>query len=267
MVELQTEFTPSTEILFSRVDALFVLGIGGGLQSVGPKRRSTIAEPHMRLNAIATKEIANKGYLPQTAVIIPTGKGTEIVDWHYQQLAQKQVLLGKAQTPSQLRDQMPGDLSYLDFQRFLGQPGDEAELKRMAQATQGNLMAGLIHNAAGKPSDKPDRTTVTQEVLAETKARTTILNVINALNMLDQRTGKMWEGNVGILTTNTGHLQRAQEVAKALGLGRVLLLSSEQILLHRGYNKDYLNKILQVSEKKSKNMRKIYAVLEKFLSF
>jgi hypothetical protein len=158
-------------------------------------------------------------------------------------------------------------MSYLAFQDFMGQPSDEVELARAAKVSQGELMTDLIRNARTKTAGDRDPAQVPQDILPETRARTTILNLIEALNLLDERTKGVWDGNMAILTTNTGHLQRAQECAKALGLKNVLMLSSEQILLTQGYDQEYLQGMLQMSEGDFKEQEKNFRAIKELPEF
>ena len=140
MVELQfSEPTNLSEIPFTRVDALLVLGIGGNTRFATSDRYPIIEERRMRMNAIAAKELAANRTIPDTAVIIPTGQGTELVDYHYQRLAKRQ------QT-----ELNPEGRTYREYQDLQGQPINEAELKRAAAVSQGELMTDLIGRAGPK---------------------------------------------------------------------------------------------------------------------
>lgn len=261
------ETTQTPELPFTRVDALLVLGIGGNLQLKGPDRSPVIEDRKMRMNAIATKEIAARRHLPESAIIIPTGKGTELVDFHHTQLAAKQDLIREAGTGVYaLRDALP-DRSYAAFQQFLGQPESEEEMRTTSRVTQGDLMTDLIRRAKIKPDGGHDRLSVPQEILPEPKARNTILNVIEALNLLDEKTGGVWEGNMAILTTNSGHLERSEEIAHALGLGNVLMLAGEEILSHYGYNQEYLDTVQAMSDGEVREQEKNYRAIRELPEF
>lgn len=261
------EFGINPEQLLTQIDALIVLGIGGNIQRKGLHNRPVIENPRMRINAIATKELAVNGHIAQDTVIIPTGKGTEVVKWHEDRLTHKKGLLGQSTDADELRKLLPKNTSYLAFQDFMGQPSDEEELRKTALVSQGELMTDLIGKAKAKPSGNLDRGQISQDILPETRARTTILNLIEALNLLDAHVQGVWDGNIAILTTNTGHLQRAEECAHALGIKNALMLSSEQVLLDKGYNQGYIQQMLQMSEGDFKEQEKNFRAIKELPEF
>lgn len=249
MTELILSHLEPQKLPFTHVDALLVLGIGGNTRLLGPDRHPVIEEQRMRINAVAAKELAAHHNITS---IIPTGQFTELVEYHYKRLAARQ-----QSKPD------PTETDFLSFQGLMGQPTDEAELRRAAAVSQGELMSSLIRRAVPK-GGAPSR--LTQEILEERIARNTILNFIEALNLLDERTKGFWQGNMAVLTTNTGHLQRSLAIGRLLALGEILPISSEGTLLHYGYDKEYLNYMLQVTDselrEQEKNLRALSEIPE-----
>jgi hypothetical protein len=69
----------------------------------------------------------------------------------------------------------------------------------------------------------------------EEEAKTTFGNVIQAINMLDKQAGGLWQGKLGVVSSEF-HGPRISEMIKAFGLSdRVQFLSAERILKHFGY--------------------------------
>jgi len=267
MIEIPVEKSATPEVPLTKVDVLLVLGIGGNLQLVGGDRRPVIEDQKMRINAIAAAELAAKGHLSDDTVIVTSGKGTELVDFHHKRLAHKRAMLNQATSIHVLRELQP-ELSYTEFANFMARPSSQTELEATAQVTQGALMQDLITRIKTKSADHQARRPITQEILIEGVARNTILNLIEALNLLDQKADpdSFWDGDMAILTTDTGHLQRAQEIARVLGLNNVTMLSAEQVLLYYGYRQDYLDRMLQVHDNElrehEKNLRAIKRIPE-----
>ncbi len=269
MSENISERPTSPELATGIPEALIILGIGGNLQVRGTDRQPVISEETMRRNAIAGAEIDR--LLDPNAVIIPTGKGTELVAGHYQTLEERDNLATR--TAAEVYQASKGN--HLERVKFVAFPQSEVELTTTAEYTQGELMRDLIPKVRSKHDQhlQHSKEPQSRQIWPEKLARNTILNLIESLNMLDEKTSGVWQGKIMILTTNTGHMQRAEEIARALGLPDVQMLSSEEILLQSGYGKNIdpekIKKLFDMTEgsvrENEKNLRGTREIPEFFI--
>lgn len=266
---MSLEFTPPGEpgeiVTNKPINALLVLGQGIKPQVRGrPGQRQVVIGSEYdsqiwRLKLMAAKELAVNGLLH--GPIITTGSTTANEKVITEARARKQADLEAAKQRIQKEkglDYQPGGdelsielltmyplLSIVDRNVALHHPTtdeDEALVKEMKEA---RLAAGFLRKVAVK-SAVIDRVTMPVEVLEEGQARNTTQNILYTLNMLDQPgNGAMWNGTIGVITSNNGHLERADEILQAYGLGesQVVLLSQEAILHHYHYNEDVLARL------------------------
>ncbi len=86
----------------------------------------------------------------------------------------------------------------------------------------------------GLTDDEKQRISDGDRVILEQDARTTFGNIIQALNLLDKKTGGHWEGSFAVLSSEF-HGPRIREMLDAFGLKDSKILSAERILKRFGY--------------------------------
>lgn len=200
------------------VQAVIVLGMGPvepEFRGTGQQRRLIIANPRMRHNAIATKELVVNGYIDLHGFIVPTGGTT-----------------AKAQLVEEAYRQ-----------HLINGPQTEEEKRQVLQTSEAELMGSFIKKVVVKSNVSSQ---IPQEILLESEASNTLENFICSLNLLDRKVNGLFNGQIAVVGSNFGHLTRVSEIAKALGLdqGQMVFLSSEQILRHFDYDSKYLDEFL-----------------------
>lgn len=115
---------------------------------------------------------------------------------------------------------------------------DLADIEQRELVTsEGQLLADTYGRARGKGVTSEGRLRADQILEVDSAAKTTFDNIIQALNLLDQRSGGYWTGNFAVLSAEF-HGPRIKEMLTAFGIKNSRVLSSERVLLHYGYRGD-----------------------------
>jgi hypothetical protein len=225
-----------------KIDALVLLGMG----PVKPELRGPEGDRHpvvdferMRAITIAGKELVAHGLVSEGGAVIPTGRTTAdpgVVD--------KALADSQQGVDTETLDRM----NLIERQRTVGKPQTPEEAEKIKKTSEAELMSDLLKKTVAKPGEI-DRKDVPVDILPEDQAKNTIENVINTINLMDMRKGGKWEGSVGILTSNFGHIPRIKELFNAFGIGdkSLIPLSAEAVLEHYGYDKSYLARYNEVN--------------------
>lgn len=111
--------------------------------------------------------------------------------------------------------------------------------QRELATSEGALLADTYDRARGKGVTPEGRERADQIIEIDSAAKTTFDNVIQALNLLDQRSGGYWSGNLAVLSAEF-HGPRIKEILTAFGIKNSRVLSAERVLAHFGYRTDRL---------------------------
>jgi len=111
--------------------------------------------------------------------------------------------------------------------------------QRELATSEGKLLADTYNRARGKGVTSEGRERADQIIEIDSSAKTTFDNIIQALNLLDQRAGGYWSGNLAVLSADF-HGPRIKEILTAFGIKNSRVLSAEKVLIHYGYRGDRL---------------------------
>lgn len=244
------------------VDAVFAPGMG----PVAPQLRSyggaALGERHvsadfwrLREIPIAIAELAAQGCIDSNGAIVLSGRATantgDVAKALESRLAENDTILvaqhavissDPAKAGAIPPKEFVGRYSvYEDFPRAYGKPATEEEAQKVRDTTEASLMAGLVRRTVPKVPTE-DRHPLTQDILEDPNAKNTIDNVIQYLNLMDKRSGGVWDGTTAIVSPNFGQMQRIIELFQAFGVrtNSLVPLGAEQILKSSGYGEGEL---------------------------
>lgn len=219
---------PKVDDLPAKIDALIVPGMGPVLPALvgAEEKRRVIAQSQlMRHNTIAAAELVAKGKLGKEGVIIVSGKQTAKNDDVIQALAQKQ----------------EANPSAASFRSEMKNPGSPKEADQVLNTTEAELMRNLVTHVVPKSGEKKPVTP--ERVIEEPLAPNSINNLFEAINALDATVegDRIWQGNLGIITSEFGHLARNKEILNAIGFtdDRLVPLEAQEVLQQSGYDQLY----------------------------
>lgn len=125
-------------------------------------------------------------------------------------------------------------LSFIQHRDLVGKPHADEEMQKVSVTTEAGLMADLLQKLVPKSRDAAREQRL--PIWKEEKARNTVQNVIYLLNMLDEKYG-LWKGDVAVLSSNDGHLDRGVAVLEAFGIpaDHIVPIAAEPVLGAYGY--------------------------------
>ncbi|MDO8658830.1 MAG: ElyC/SanA/YdcF family protein [Candidatus Levybacteria bacterium] len=107
--------------------------------------------------------------------------------------------------------------------------------EREMKTSEGELLADTYDRARGKGINREGRVQAERIIEIDSDAKTTFDNIMQALNLLDAKSGGYWQGNFSVLSSEF-HVPRIKEMLTAFGIKNSRVLSAERILRHFGYN-------------------------------
>lgn len=109
--------------------------------------------------------------------------------------------------------------------------------QRELATSEAELLADTYDRARGKGVTPEGKRRADQIIEIDSDAKTTFDNVIQALNLLDGKSGGYWNGNFAVLSAEF-HGPRIKEILTAFGIENSRVLSAERVLFHYGYRGD-----------------------------
>jgi hypothetical protein len=237
------------------VDAVLIFGMGpvhlSLIKGFLHHKNVALGQSRMKHNAIASLELAARGFVKKEGLIIPSGTATadpELVEatmnLKHDDATNWDALMALLELKAANKDSLEATLEKPGVKELASKIFDK-EIQKLYKISEAQLMEWLFlkgHSKVMRPDGKARTTgkSTGLEVFVENQATETIENFIHSINELDKRSRrehrKLFDGSIAAVTSRY-HIARTMETARYLGLeNQVIPLVSQEVLKNFGYD-------------------------------